>query len=485
MVSSSAEVRRDRTAIARSDLSRPVQLLIGAGVLTRAHTFFDYGCGLGDDVRFLRSLGYEAHGWDPAHRPATARQGVAVVNLGYVLNVIERPAERTDALRRAFDLAENCLCVAVLVGSAAYSGSAQSYGDGLLTSRQTFQKYYHQEEAARYLQEVLGVAPVPLEAGVFLIFRQSADAHAFLLNRIQRSAPLIHGVARERKRVLRTALLETFQTQHADAWAAYADFVATRARPPAESEIDALRVAAEHGLAPTDLWEAATGALPQDQIAEQRRRRSNQYLAFMAICRFRGVPRLSDLPITSRHDIRYYFRSYSQLKQLSDEYLFATGDTERVARLCETTPAGVNTADGYFVARRDLPSLDPTLQIYARLGELFSGNLDGVDVIKVHKTSPRLSLFSLSDVRETLPRLRSRVKIDLQSQQVRFFDHMTNAEPELLVGKQLLGFDEGSTNERVVELGRRILMHDEPFGLIVRERTLRTREWAASAGRPT
>ena len=72
-----------------------------------------------------------------------------------------------------------------------------------------------------------------------------------------------------------------------------------------------------------------------------------------------------------------------------------------------------------------------------------------------------------------MPRLKSRVKIDLQTQQVRFFDHSTNAEPELLVGKQLLGFDEGSTDDRTVALGRRILLHDEPFGLIVRERTLR------------
>ena len=467
------EVRRDRTAIARSDLSRPVQLLIGNGVLTPKHTFFDYGCGLGDDVRFLQSLGYAAHGWDPAHRPDEARRNAEVVNLGYVLNVIERPGERAEALRRAFELSQKCLCVSVLVGSAAYAGEAQTYGDGLLTSRSTFQKYYQQEEIGRYLEEVLDVAPIPLEAGVFLVFRQSADAHAFLLNRIQRSVPLIEGVPRQRKRMLRTALMSTFQTQHAEEWAAYADFVSDRGRPPATGELDALRVAAENGVAPADLWEAATSALPEQQLAEQGRRRTNQYLVFMAISRFRGLPRMRDLPIASRFDIRYYFRSYSNLKELSEKHLFAAGDEERVARLCEAAPVGVNTSDGYFVARRDLPALDPTLQIYARLGELFSGDLDRMDVIKIHKTSPRLSLFALSDMSEAMPRLKSRVKIDLQTQQVRFFDHSTNAEPELLVGKQLLGFDESGTDDRIAAMGRRILLHDEPFGLIVRERTLR------------
>ena len=476
------EVRRERTAIARSDLSRPVQLLIGNGVLTPEHTFFDYGCGLGDDIRFLQSLGYIAHGWDPAHRPGETPRKAAVVNLGYVLNVIEHPAERADALHRAFDLAQTCLSVAVLVGSATYAGEAQTYGDGVLTSRRTFQKYYRQEESARYLQDVLGVAPIPLETGVFLVFRRSVDAHAFLLNRVQRSVPLIHGVARQRKRLLRNVLMSTFQTERPEAWAGYVDFVSARGRPPADGEIETLRIAADHGLAPADLWDAATSMLPEEQLAEQRRRRCNQYLVFVAISRFRGAPRLRDLPTATRFDIRYYFRSYSALNELSNKHLFAAGNEQQVAGLCESAPVGVNTTDGYFVARRDLPALDPTLQIYAHLGELFSGNLDRIDVIKIHKTSPRLSLFALSDVHETMPRLTTRIKVDLQSQEVRLFDHATNAYPELLVGKQLLGFHEGSTDDRAIVLGRRILLLDEPFGLIVRERTLRPPTQTSASG---
>ena len=453
-----------------------MQLLIGNGVLAPDRTFFDYGCGLGGDVRFLQSLGYVAHGWDPAHRPDETPRPAEVVNLGYVLNVIERPAERARALRQAFDLAENCLCVSVLIGSGSYAGEVQSYGDGVLTSRKTFQRYYQQEEVAKYLQEVLGIVPIPLEAGVFLIFRRSEAAHAFLLNRLQRSVPLIHGVPRQRKRLLRAALLEAFQSQHKEHWAAYAEFVAAHGRPPASAESPALLTAAEHGLAPTDLWEAAANELPESQLNELRRLRTNQYIVFMAICRFRGVPKLGELSVTARFDIRFYFRSYSHLKELSNKHLFAAGDNDRVARLCEDAPVGVNTTDGYFVARRDLPQLDPTLQIYARLGELFFGDLDRMDVVKIHKTSPRLSLFALTDLDEAVPRLKSRVKIDLQTQQVRFFDHATNAEPEVLIGKQLLGFHKGSTDENAIIVGRRILMHDAPFGLIVRERDLRGRE---------
>ena len=111
--------------------------------------------------------------------------------------------------------------------------------------------------------------------------------------------PVIRGVTRQRKRILRTALMSTFQKERSDAWADYIDFVSTRGRAPADGEVKTLQTAADHGLAPADLWDAATRMLPKEQLAEQRRRRYNQYLVFVAISRFRGVPRLRDLPITS------------------------------------------------------------------------------------------------------------------------------------------------------------------------------------------
>jgi len=52
-----------------------------------------YGCGLGADIRGLRELGFDAYGWDPVHAPDGPQADADVVNLGYVLNVIEDPAE--------------------------------------------------------------------------------------------------------------------------------------------------------------------------------------------------------------------------------------------------------------------------------------------------------------------------------------------------------------------------------------------------------
>jgi hypothetical protein len=87
-------VDRHKTAMTRYDLSKPVKTLLEYGMLRAGTTFFDYGCGQGSDVRGLTSLGHRAEGWDPVHRSEIAKREADVVNLGYVLNVIEDPAER-------------------------------------------------------------------------------------------------------------------------------------------------------------------------------------------------------------------------------------------------------------------------------------------------------------------------------------------------------------------------------------------------------
>ena len=96
-------VARHRTAMKRAPLF-PARLTKASthGVLTPTSSFFDYGCGRGDDVARLSAQGFNASGWDPAYQPAAERTPADVVNLGYVVNVIEDPAERADALTQAW-----------------------------------------------------------------------------------------------------------------------------------------------------------------------------------------------------------------------------------------------------------------------------------------------------------------------------------------------------------------------------------------------
>src|SRR5215831_7651542 len=99
-------VSRHLTAIRRAELSKPIRTALQDGLIRQDTTVLDYGCGHGDDIRRLAAAGIRSGGWDPAHRPDERKAPADIVNLGYVVNVIEDPLERVGALREAWTLAE-------------------------------------------------------------------------------------------------------------------------------------------------------------------------------------------------------------------------------------------------------------------------------------------------------------------------------------------------------------------------------------------
>ena len=176
-------VARHRTAIARPQLSSPLQCAARHGFLDGTRSVFDYGCGRGHDIAILEAGGITVSGWDPHFRPDTDMAPADLVNLGYVLNVIEGHSEREETLKTAFGLANQLLVVAVLTDHTAASGGSTEYGDGLLTTRGTFQKYFRQEEAKALIEEALGEEALALGPGLFFVFADKLEEQRFLANR--------------------------------------------------------------------------------------------------------------------------------------------------------------------------------------------------------------------------------------------------------------------------------------------------------------
>lgn len=108
-------IDRSLTALSRSELSRPVKLAINDGFIAAESSVFDFGCGRGDDIRFLTEMGIQADGWDPHYRSSSLQREADIVNLGYILNVIEDGEERLDVVSRAWNLARKLLIVAAQV----------------------------------------------------------------------------------------------------------------------------------------------------------------------------------------------------------------------------------------------------------------------------------------------------------------------------------------------------------------------------------
>ena len=177
-------IRRERTAIRRYRCSKPVSLAIADGLIAKGSSVLDYGCGRGADVRYLRSKKIRTQGWDPHYVPdERCLQPADIVNLGYVLNVIERPDERAEALRSAFELAKKALVVAVRVDRALAASGAEEFGDGVVTARDTFQKVFTQQELRGYLEATLGHRPQVASLGIAYIFKDADFEQRFLATR--------------------------------------------------------------------------------------------------------------------------------------------------------------------------------------------------------------------------------------------------------------------------------------------------------------
>ena len=180
-------VERHKTALTRYDLSKPVKSLLEYGVLKGGTSFFDYGCGQGSDIRGLQGLGYQAEGWDPVFQPSAPKREADVVNLGYVVNVIEDPAERLEALVDAYRHARRILVVSAMISETVETGRCAQFGDGVLTKRNTFQKYFEQQELQQYIEDALETSAVPVGLGVFYVFRDPAEQQDFLSARSRRA----------------------------------------------------------------------------------------------------------------------------------------------------------------------------------------------------------------------------------------------------------------------------------------------------------
>ena len=69
-----------------------------------------------EDITFTAD-GYPSYYWDPYWQPNTRKERSDIVNLGFVINVIESPKERADTLKEAWSLTNKLLVVSARVAA--------------------------------------------------------------------------------------------------------------------------------------------------------------------------------------------------------------------------------------------------------------------------------------------------------------------------------------------------------------------------------
>jgi DNA phosphorothioation-associated putative methyltransferase len=455
------DIARHKTALTRYDLSKPTKSLLQHGLLRKDQSFFDYGCGLGTDIKALSALGYSSAGWDPVHRSDTPREPADVVNLGYVLNVIEDPAERIDTLCSAFRLAKRLLVVAGLINRTVDESVAVQYRDGIITKRNTFQKYFDQSELQQLIEDALETTATPVALGIFFVFRDHADQQDFLAARTKRridwtqlAGRLGLGTPRERKGRLRATLYEA----HQELLDAFAQASLELGRLPDIGEFAReaeLREVIGTAKAAQRLLAERFGTSAFDDARENRRGDLNVYLA---LANLRKTIPFGQLSERLRRDIKSLFGDYKSALQSGRELLFAAGDPGEIELACEGLNLGLQDEQALFIHRSLLESLPPILRVYVGCALMRYGDMAEVDIIKIHKASGKVTFLLYDDFEDKpLPELRQRTKVNLRTLFVQVFEYPESPQSQLLYFKELYLSPDHSDAEHMRKFSAKLL----------------------------
>ncbi|CAM2953021.1 SAM-dependent methyltransferase [Mycobacterium intermedium] len=428
------QVARHKTAMSRAALSRPVARALRDAVVTSTTSVFDYGCGKGDDIRNLTALGYTVDGWDPTHRPSASVQSADVVNLGYVVNVIEDPRERAETLRSAWALAEKALVVSSRLTWDARSLTGRPLGDGLVTRTGTFQKLYEQAELGRWIEDTLGTEAYAAAPGVYYVFREAADAQAFLAERVHTYRPRLridpHELFQANETVLEPLL----------------SFMKVHGRAPRTGEIgpeseSAIKDAVGSIARAQQLIRKVTDDDYWKQVAIHRRA---ELLVYIALSRFNGRPRFSQLGTTLAIDIRTHFGKYQDACIQADRMLLACGDPAIVLVNARSSSVGKQTPSALYVHRSALGELPPILQVYEGCARALSGTVEHANLVKLSVTEPQVSYLTYPEFdRNAHPTLASSVIVNLRKLTVDWRDYRQSPNPPVLHRKEeFLGADD-------------------------------------------
>jgi DNA phosphorothioation-associated putative methyltransferase len=431
------------------------------GLIDSAVTVFDYGCGYGGDVELLQAQGVVCGGWDPVFCPDRPLTPADVVNLGYVINVIEDSVERAATLLRAWQLCRRLLVVAAQVQVAGRGQAKVEFGDGVLTGRGTFQKFYQQGELKEFLESQLEVEPIPAALGVFYVFKDETLRQQFLANRYRRRSAVPRKRASELRFEQNKELLEPFLT-----------VVSSLGRLPDVEECpQASELIARFGSLKRAfaLVRRVTGPTEWEVL---RQRRTEDYLVYLALARFRSRPPISKLPRGLQRDIRAFFGSYTRACRLADELLFRAGNAEAVDEACRRSAVGKLLPNALYVHRSALDSLEPLLRVYEGCGQAYLGEVEGANVIKLHRFSGKISYLVYPEFdSDPHPALLRCVKLSLRTRQLECYDYAASDNPPILHRKEAFvtpDYPRYATFARLTE-------QEERLGLLEETATIGTR----------
>lgn len=433
------EIDRHKTALSRGKLSTPLFLIAQRGYLNGQYSILDYGCGRGDDLREMESHGIDCIGWDPVHRPEVEISCCDIVNLGYVINVIEDKQERIETIQRAYSFAEKLLIVSAMLGNERIYERFKPYRDGVITSKKTFQKYFQQGELQQFIESSLTENAIALAPGIFAVFKDKIEEQNYLLER-QRSRQQWRQLSSRPPKPITIKksrdLFENHKSLFNDFWYTTLDLGRLPLNEEFEHTEQLRQIIGSHNKA----FSLCSQYFDLEQYQQARQQRIDDLLVYFSLSYFKKRDAYIRMPQRLQQDIQIFFGKYSVAREQGKALLFSISNTKVIYNACvkanQMLPACRLNDQHDLIFHKDFLNQCPKeLRVYIGCASQLYGDLDNVSLIKAHIMSGKVSLLVYDDWAKDVPLLTERIKIKLREQEIDFFDYVGEFKPQPLLDK--------------------------------------------------
>ena len=242
--------------------------------------------------------------------------------------------------------------------------------------------------------------------------------------------------------------------------------------PDPEEFPPAAELAARLGSLPRAfaLVRRVTGPAAWDAI---HRRRTEDFLVYLARARFRQRPPFGQLPRPLQRDLRAFFGTYARACRRADDLLFEAGKAEAIDAASRRSVVGKLLPGALYVHRNAQGALEPLLRVYEGCGRAYLGEVEGANVLKLHRFSGKISSLVSPDFdTDPHPALLRSFKLSLRTRELDCLDYGQSPNPPVLHRKEAFLRPDDERRGKFARLTAQEEKHgllDDPSGIGTRD----------------
>jgi DNA phosphorothioation-associated putative methyltransferase len=161
--------------------------------------------------------------------------------------------------------------------------------------------------------------------------------------------------------------------------------------------------------------------------------------------------------------------SYTKACRQVDDLLFRAGDPAAIDAACARSAVGKLLPDDLYIHKSALGALEPLLPVYEGCSRAYLGEVEGANLIIIHRRSGKLSYLVYPDFdTDPHPALLRCVRLSLRTRELHCYDYAGSANPPVLHRKETFLQPEHSLYAKFARLTRQEEQHgllDNPAGI--------------------